>query len=87
MNINLNFEEGAVIGEGKNLWTVIYVSEDHEDSTVQLWLADDEEHLYEQVKSDVVGEEGDHGYEQMSEQFEFELWGHEIVFNKVATLG
>jgi hypothetical protein len=75
MEIRLNLDWDQPHGEGKILWAVISVDEeDTEDSNVSLWRADSEEHLYDQVKRDWVGEDE----EELGDDFE-EAWAYKII--------
>jgi hypothetical protein len=75
MEIKLNLDWDQPHGEGKILWAVISVdTDDAEDSNVSLWRADSEEHLYEQVKADWLGEDE----EELADDFE-EDWGYKII--------
>ncbi len=43
----------TVQGTGSNLYAVIMIGQDDsEDTTLRLWRADDEDHLYDQVSKD-----------------------------------
>jgi hypothetical protein len=75
MEIRLNLDWDQPHGEGKILWAVISVdTDDAEDSNVSLWRADSEEHLYDQVKVDWVGEDE----EELADDFE-EDWAYRII--------
>jgi hypothetical protein len=75
MDIKVNFDWDQPHGEGKILWAVISVdTDDAEDSNVSLWRADSEEHLYEQVKADWLGEDE----EELADDFE-EDWTYKII--------
>ena len=74
MEIRLNLDWDYPHGEGKILWAVISVDvDDAEDSNVSLWRADSEEHLYDQVKADWVGDD-----EEIADDFE-EDWNYRII--------
>jgi hypothetical protein len=74
MEIRLNLDWDQPHGTGKILWAVISVDlEDAEDSNVSLWRADSEEHLYDQVKADWVGND-----EEIADDFE-EDWAYRII--------
>jgi hypothetical protein len=74
MEIRLNLDWDYPHGEGKILWAVISVdTDDAEDSNVSLWRADSEEHLYDQVKADWVGDD-----EEIADDFE-EDWAYRII--------
>ena len=74
MDLKVNFDWDYPHGAGKFLWAVISVDEDDsEDSNVSLWRADDEEHLYDQVKRDWVGDD-----EEIVDDFE-EAWAYRII--------
>jgi hypothetical protein len=75
MDIKVNFDWDQPHGVGKILWAVISVdTDDAEDSNVSLWRADSEEHLYEQVKADWLGEDA----EELGDDFE-EDWTYKII--------
>jgi hypothetical protein len=75
MDLKVNFDWDQPHGKGKILWAVISVdTDDAEDSNVSLWRADDEEHLYDQVKADWVGD----ACEEIADDFE-EDWAYRII--------
>jgi hypothetical protein len=75
MEIKLNLDWDQPHGVGKIFWAVISVdTDDAEDSNVSLWRADSEEHLYEQVKADWLGEDA----EELADDFE-EDWTYKII--------
>jgi hypothetical protein len=61
-------------GIGSNLYALIQVDQDDaEDTTIQLWRADTEDHLYDQVAEEFYdGEDPD---DFMGPNFEEEIWG------------
>jgi hypothetical protein len=74
MDLKVNFDWDYPHGSGKFLWAIISVDEDDsEDSNVSLWRADSEEHLYDQVKADWVGDD-----EEIADDFE-EAWAYKII--------
>jgi len=74
MDLKVNFDWDQPHGTGKFLWAIISVDEDDaEDSNVSLWRADDEEHLYDQVKADWVGDDA-----EIADDFE-ESWNYRII--------
>lgn len=76
MELKVNFDWDYPHGEGKILWAVISVDEDDsEDSNVSLWRADSEEHLYDQIKADWVGDDDEY---DIAEDFE-ESWNYKII--------
>lgn len=75
-------------GEGKNLYIITVVDQDDtEDTTSYLYRADDEDHLYQQLKADYVGidGEGDFMEKQIEKQFEDD-WGFSILFFEVGKI-
>ena len=75
MDLKVNFDWDYPHGAGKFLWAIISVDEDDsEDSNVSLWRADDEEHLYNQVKADWVGEDSEEAFEDFEES-----WAYRII--------
>jgi hypothetical protein len=64
----------TVQGTGSNLYAVIMVDlDDSEDTSIQLWKADSEDHLYDQVSEEFYdGEDPD---DFMGPNFEEEIWG------------
>jgi hypothetical protein len=78
MELKINFDWGYPHGAGKILWAIISVDEDDsEDSNVSLWRADSEEHLYDQVKTDWVGDD-----EEIADDFE-EAWAYKIIPKRI----
>jgi hypothetical protein len=76
MDLKVNFDWDYPHGSGKFLWAIISVDEDDsEDSNVSLWRADSEEHLYDQVKADWVGDDDEY---DIAEDFE-ESWNYKII--------
>jgi hypothetical protein len=74
MEIKLNLDWDQPHGKGKIIWAIISVDlDDAEDSNVSLWRADDEEHLYDQVKADWVGDDA-----EIADDFE-ESWNYRII--------
>jgi hypothetical protein len=67
----------TVRGTGSNLYAMISVDlDDSEDTSIQLWKADSEDHLYDQVSEEFYdGEDPD---DFMGPNFEEEIWG--LVF-------
>lgn len=64
-------------GKGSKVWALIWIDDDDlEMSSVEMWLADSEDHLYEQV---IEFHEID---EIVMESFEKD-WGYKILPNKV----
>ena len=64
-------------GTGSQVWALIWIDDnDFEDSNVEMWLADSEEHLYEQV---IEFHEID---EIVIDSFKND-WGYKILPNKV----
>ena len=61
-------------GIGSNLYALIQVDQDDaEDTIIQLWRADTEDHLYDQVAEEFYdGEDPD---DFMGPNFEEEIWG------------
>jgi hypothetical protein len=75
MDLKVNFDWDYPHGAGKFLWAIISVDvEDSEDSNVSLWRADDEEHLYNQIKADWVGEDDEEAFEDFEED-----WAYRII--------
>ena len=74
MDLKVNFDWDYPHGKGKIIWAIISVDlDDAEDSNVSLWRADDEEHLYDQVKADWAGDD-----EEIADDFE-EDWHYRII--------
>jgi hypothetical protein len=64
-------------GTGTQVWGIIYIdSDDCEDTSLEMWFADSEEHLYDQV---VEHHEID---EMLIESFE-EDWGYKILPKRI----
>lgn len=67
---------------GKKLFVVTIIdSDDSEDSKSELWLANDEDHLYELVKEKCVGDDEEED-EFMIQAFEDD-WGFTILSTEV----
>ena len=72
-------DEDKIIGEGSLLWCVVNVDrDDPEDTTIQFWLANDIDHLCEQIRGEW---EMDKYWE---EQFEQD-WGYYILPKLIGT--
>jgi hypothetical protein len=72
-------DKNKIIGEGSLLWCIILIDQsDHEDSSVNFWLADDIDHLYEQVKENWDIDE------VTEEQFAWD-WGYYILPKLIGT--
>jgi hypothetical protein len=70
-------------GEGNLLYTVIFIDEDdHEDTNIELWKANDEDHLYEQVKEEVVQS----SEERMENTIFDDSWGYTILHKFIGAL-
>ena len=64
----------TVRGTGSNLYALIQVDQDDaEDTTISLWRADSEDHLYDQVLEELKGDADN--VEELVFDFENELWG------------
>lgn len=76
MELKVNFNSDYPHGEGQFIWAVISVDEDDaEDSNVSLWRADSEEHLYNQIKADWIGDDDEY---DIGDDFE-EDWNYRII--------
>lgn len=76
VTVSVQVDEQVIRGSGKNLYSLIMIdTDDSEDSTLQLWRADDEDHLYDQVLEDFQGDADDSMKEALVFDFENELWG------------
>ncbi len=74
-------------GEGKLLFTVTRVDrEDCEDTTTDLWLADDENHLEEELKMDFYNVESAEELEEMEEDPFGPIWDDEYGFSIIPNL-
>ena len=73
-HIETLIKAGIVQGTGINLYVVIQVDEDDtEDTTIQLWKADNEDHLFDQLSDQFYdGEDPD---DFLGPNFEEEIWG------------
>lgn len=70
-HIKVSIDQSQVKGEGKLLYLITMIdTEDPEYTSVQLWRADDEEHLYKQAEADFLA----YYISQDSEFFEMEIW-------------
>ena len=83
MDLKVNFDWDYPHGKGKIIWAIISVDlDDAEDSNVSLWRADDEEHLYNQVKEDWCGADAE---DYILEDFE-EAWAYRILPKRVGEI-
>jgi hypothetical protein len=74
-------------GEGELLFLVATVDrEDCEDTTTELWLAEDESHLEEQLKMDFYGVESVEELEEMEEDEFGPIWDDEYGFSIIPKL-
>lgn len=63
-----------VQGIGNRLYAIIYVDQDDsEDTSMNLWRADDEDHLYDQLSENYY--DGEDPEDFMGPNFEEEIWG------------
>jgi hypothetical protein len=79
----------SINGEGIKLWGVVNVDSDRSyDSTLQMWLADDEEHLKKQILKEWLQdyEEGEWMWEETTDDFE-SAWGNRILPNEIDVSG
>ena len=83
MELKINFDWDQPYGTGKFLWAIVSVDEDDsEDSNVGLGRANDEEHLYDQVKADWCGADAE---DYILEDFE-EAWAYKILPKRVGEI-
>jgi hypothetical protein len=73
--------------EGNILFLVTVVdTEDPEDTTTNVWVANDEEHLYDLVKEEFVGDDEDEDEDEdedpIARNFEND-WGINILFQEI----
>jgi hypothetical protein len=77
-------------GEGKNLYIITVVDQDDtEDTASYLYRADDEDHLYQQLKADYVGDFEEDGDDFMDKEIEKRFeddWGFSILFFEVGEI-
>ena len=68
---------------GKKLFVVVTMDkDDSEDSTTELWRANDEDHLQDLVKEEYVGDDFEDEDNPFSEQFD-EDWGFSILVTEI----
>lgn len=89
--VNVSIEEKLIKGEGKLLFTVTFVDvEDSEDTTTQLWRADSEEELEDELKLDFYGVETQEEAEEFEENLMGPLWDDEygitILVNQIGKI-
>lgn len=88
--IQVKIPKDTVHGAGSKLFAVVSVDmEDSEDTLTELWLAEDEDDLFEQVKRETVDPDGeDENYEENSEiAYSFdEEWGNSMLFTEIGTV-
>jgi hypothetical protein len=64
----------TVQGTGNNLYGIIMVDQDDsEDTRIELWKADSEDHLYDQLAE--IFYDGEDPEDFMGPNFEEEIWG------------
>ena len=85
--IKAQIDPGKVRGEGKKIYIVVTVDqEDPEDTSTEIWRANDEDHLYEQVKEDFIGHneniEPGSLSERISDDFEAD-WCYSILYTEI----
>jgi hypothetical protein len=82
MNVEINKEK--LFGEGDILYTVVYIDkEDSEDSITEMWLANNEDDLSDQVQDSYIGlDDGDEPDPMAIQEFE-DKWGFEINYTEV----
>ncbi len=76
-------------GEGSKLWGVVNVDPDRScDSTLQMWLANDEEHLKKQILEEWLQDynEEDWWWGETTKDFE-NAWENKILPNEIDTSG
>ena len=67
----MKFDE--IFGTGTQVWGIIYIdSDDCEDTSLEMWFADSEEHLYDQVVEH-------HDIDEMLIESFKEDWGYKIL--------
>ncbi len=68
---------------GKKLFVVVTMDkDDSEDSTTELWRANDEDHLQDLIKEEYVGDDFEDEDNPFSEQFD-EDWGFSILVTEI----
>lgn len=86
MKYTLDFSQ-PVYGQGRYLYTVTHVDTgDSEDTYVELWFADSEEELFEELVSDMVGDTDytEEELKELRERIESEVWGRTVLVGQVA---
>ena len=74
----MKFDE--IFGTGTQVWGIIYIdSDDCEDTSLEMWFADSEEHLYDQVVEH-------HDIDEMLIESFKEDWGYKILPRKMVNL-
>jgi hypothetical protein len=80
----------SINGEGTRLWGVIRVDKDRSsDTSLQMWLANDEEHLKEQILEEWLqdyNDEGDSFRKQVEKDFETD-WEYRIISYEIDMTG
>jgi hypothetical protein len=79
----------SINGEGTRLWGVFIVDTDRpKDTLLQMWLANDEEHLKEQLLVEYLQDydEGDSFRKQVEEDFETD-WEYRIISYEIDMTG
>jgi hypothetical protein len=72
--IQASIDSSEVRGTGNNLYALIQADiDDAKDTTIELWRANNEEHLYEQVAE--VFYEGEDPEDLIGPNFDEKIWG------------
>jgi len=73
-NLKALIDPSTVQGTGANLYSVIMIDQDDsEDTRMELWRADSEDHLYDQVAERFY--DGEDPEKFIGPDFEEEIWG------------
>jgi hypothetical protein len=87
--MDINFKDDLIEGEGNKLYSVVIVdNDDEEDTSVLFFRANDEDHLFDEVKLFFIGYDNveeakdDPMWEAISNDFEND-WGHSILVKEL----
>jgi len=84
MNVKFKDPQGDL--KATEIFIVTFIDQDDSDnSTSAIWMANDENHLYDLVKDSCIGNDIDDSMkEALSEDFEQE-WGMEILYTHIGS--
>jgi hypothetical protein len=83
--IQVSIDSSEVRGTGNKLYALIQVdTDDSEDTTIELWRANNEDHFYEQVSEAFYNGEDPEDF--IGPNFDKEIWGIILLPKFIGTL-